>query len=241
MTISLEKRQQAVGISLQKRGVRSIPPIRVGLALDVSGSAEWMFKNGMMQEVTDRLLAVASKFDDNGEMDMWAFHTACQPLPTATTASYGGYVKPNILNNSSITLWGGTSYSPVVESATQFFFPTAVPTKSGLFGGLFGKKADVVAPNTALPALMLILTDGSCNDEAACKVALEASLTKNVYWHFVGLGSAHHFKFIEKMADKYPHVGFVNMGSLAISDEQLYDQVINEELCQWVTKNGVAT
>lgn len=56
MSINLEKRVQAVKIILEKRGIRNAPKTRVGVALDVSGSARDLYFDGTIQETLDRLL-----------------------------------------------------------------------------------------------------------------------------------------------------------------------------------------
>jgi len=56
----------------------------------------------------------------------------------------------------------------------------------------------------------------------------------NVYWQMVGVGPSHNFKFLKEQADLLPNVGFVNLSSLKISDDELYDQLIAEEFLGWV-------
>ena len=80
MSINLEKRTQQVGIILAKRGLPVAPKTRVGVALDVSGSAKHFYENGVIQETLDRLLAVAMKFDDDGNLDAWTFDKAAEVM-----------------------------------------------------------------------------------------------------------------------------------------------------------------
>lgn len=51
----------------------------------------------------------------------------------------------------------------------------------------------------------------------------------------VGIGNPAYFTFIEKMADKYPNVGFVNFNDLDMDDEDLYDAILDGELAKWIT------
>ena len=46
---------------------------RVALAMDYSGSMSNLFVNGSIQDVITRLLPIALKFDDNGELESWFF------------------------------------------------------------------------------------------------------------------------------------------------------------------------
>lgn len=258
MSITLDKRAEKVGIILAKNGITKVPPVRVGLALDVSGSAQGLYNSGIIQKTVDRLIAVAMKFDDNGELDMWSFTTGFDRLDSASAADEGSFVQEKLLE-ADITLWGGTEYGPVLEDMVDFWFPgsnrsaTAILTEAkkksgGFFGGLFGKKdAVAAAPATpvagtdahgqsiGLPAMGLLITDGENSDRAHAAQVLAASANVNVYWQLIGVGPAHHFKFLEEQADKLDNVGFVNLSSLDISDEDLYQQLIGTaEFTTWI-------
>ena len=58
MAIDLLKKK--VGIVLAKRKLEKVV-CEVKAAFDISGSMEWMYNNGAVQHLTDRLLAVASE------------------------------------------------------------------------------------------------------------------------------------------------------------------------------------
>lgn len=223
MTIDLKKRTESVRVILAKRSILTAPVMRVGLALDITGSAKPLYENGTIQEVTDRLLAVAAQFDDNGEMDMWSFTTGYDRLKSATASDYGRYVQKNIMDNGKIAKWGSTRYSPVLSDMYNFYFGS----KGGLLG-MFAKKS-------TLPALGLFITDGQNEsfDEAATERVFIDSQKSKIYWSLVGVGNPQYFAFLERMADKYPNVGFMNFSSLAMTDEQLYEQLITDELCAW--------
>lgn len=247
--INLAKRAEHVGIVLAKRGITTAPTVRVGLALDVSGSTRSMFGDGTIQETVDRLLAVALKFDDNGELDVWSFDNQSSALKTAAGADYNTYVTENILNNNRISKWGGTSYAPCMKSIRDFYFPSlagatasAKPVEEpGFLGKLFGKKAAAPVVESATtteeaPAMVLFVTDGENDDKAEAERILKAAQNSNVYWQLIGVGPARYFNFLEKMADDLPNVGFVNLTSLAMSDEDLYTQLVSEEFVTWVKK-----
>lgn len=235
MSISLQKRAEKVGIVLAKRGLAQVPPVRVGTALDVSGSAQHFYTSGVMQETLDRLLAVALKFDDNGELDAWLFHDGVLPqLPTLTEADEGSYVNKVILKQRG--LWGGTSYAPVLNEAVKFYFGENSPKRS-VFGSLFGGgKPTASAPKA--PAMVLFVTDGSNGDRQQTEEvfrAAEANKTP-VYFNMVGIGDPSYFTFIEEMADKYGNVGFTNLNDLKMSDDDLYDKIVNQEFVDWIKK-----
>lgn len=232
MSINLQKRTEKVGIVLAKRGLTKVPPVRVGGAFDISGSATWMYQsNGPMQETIDRLIPVAMKFDDNGELDAWLFHHGVKPrLKTLTEADEGTYVKKVILPAVNGD-WGMTSYAPVLREVVDFYFGEK---KSGGLFGMFGKKE---AASNGDPAMLLFLTDGSNDDRRETEAVLAQCERDNkpVYFNMIGIGNPSSFSFIEEMADKYGNVGFSNLNDLgAISDDQLYDLLVNQEFVDWV-------
>ncbi len=230
MAINLEKRAEAVGIVLAKRNVVKAPTVRVGAALDISGSTKQMYNKGVIQETVDRLLAIAMKFDDNGQIDMWSFTDGFDRLQTATARDYGNYVARHILGNVEVTKWGATSYAPVIKDMVRFYFGGLDPL--AFFGNLFGAKP-AAAPQ---PAMILFITDGANSDHEETAAILRECERKNVYFQMVGVGPASEFGFIKQMAHELPNVGFVNFSSLEIPDDVIYEALISEEFCSWVKK-----
>lgn len=237
MSIDLNKRVEKVSIILAKRNLTQAPKMRVSFVTDVSGSAKQLYNSGIMQETMDRLLAVATKFDDDGQMDIWSFHSGFNRLETADSNDYGTYIKNKLLPKAS--LWGGTLYAPVMDDVIKFYFKDEQEvTSTGGFLGMFAKKEvkTVVKQDKKTPALCLFLTDGSNSDRDQTMRVLNDAVNYPVYWMMVGVGPSSYFNFIEEVADKLPNVGFVNLESLDISDEQLYEEIINPELIQFISK-----
>lgn len=236
MSINLEKRAEKVGIVLAKRGLTAAPKTRVGVALDVSGSARGFYYNGTIQETLDRLLAVAMKFDDNGELDAWTFDNSVGELPTITESDEGTYVNSKLLN-ARVSLWGGTSYAPPLKAAMDHYFGNQPKQSGGFLGKLFGGSKATTESATKEPAMLLFITDGANGDRSeAARVLREAAANSPMYFNMIGVGPANQFGFIQQMADELPNVGFVSMESLNMSDEQLYEAVVSDEFCQWVKK-----
>lgn len=240
--IQLQKRAEMVGIVLAKRGITKVPPVRVGMALDVSGSAQSFYSSrtgpSVMQETIDRLLGVALKFDDNGELDSWLFHHDVLPqLPTLTESDEGSYVDKVILKQHG--LWGATKYAPVLQSVMDYYFSSKTVTEK--VGGLFGFGAKTVTKTIESgskdPAMLLFVTDGENSDQReAAHVLREAAKSSPVYFQMIGVGPASSFRFIKEMADDLPNVGFVNLSTLTMSDNELYEQLVNPEFCEWIKK-----
>ena len=66
---------------------------RVALAMDYSGSMDRLFANGSVQKTVSRLLPIALKFDDNGELESWLFSTDYKRLDAVTENNFENYVK----------------------------------------------------------------------------------------------------------------------------------------------------
>ncbi|KVW39254.1 VWA domain-containing protein [Burkholderia ubonensis] len=245
--ITLEKRAAKVAIVLEKRQILKPPVVRVGAALDISGSAKALYKSGVIQETHDRILGIALKFDDNGEVDTWTFTEGFDRLPTATPDNYGAYITDFVLNGD-IDKWGGTQYAPVMHDIVDFFFRAPEPerkreAKRGFLSRLFGGADDAPAPPSApvsanghLPAWVLFVTDGQNpkNDRKRVRQLLAESQHYPLYWSLVGVGDPSEFGFLEEVADELPNVGFLHLESLDVSDEQIYEQLITQEFCDWV-------
>lgn len=244
----LQKRQETVRFVLEKRNLKTAPVLRVGAAFDVSGSAKWLYVKGIMQATVDRLIPVAMKFDDNGEMDVWAFDDEFTQLPTVGKMDYEDYIDRAIMRVNSLRKWNTTKYGGVWKAMIDFYFPGAAPaapvaSSGGIFGGLFGKKAApapvAAAPATganAMPAMILFITDGANSDRAYAEQILRAAQNQAVYFQMIGVGNPDEFDFIKQMADDLPNVGFVHLSSLDITDEQLYDALLSDELVAFIKR-----
>lgn len=228
MSIDLAKRVETAGISLAKKNLKTIPVVRVGFAIDVSGSMRGMFRSGVVQETFERLFALTQKFDDNGEMDMWAYDHRSTTLEVATESNYKTYIE-DVIVASDINKWGMTSFADTFQSILdRYFIGTSVK------GGFFSKSKTVLPEDAHLPALALFVTDGDNGDKTEAENVLREAAKHNMYWVLVGAGTGSNFKWLKKMADDLPNVGFVSLADLNISDEALYDELISDELVGWL-------
>lgn len=251
MKIDLEKRAATVRILLDKEGLTSPAPVRVGLAADISGSMHPLYQRGVVQETVDRLLGVAARFDDDGSLDFWTFSDSCHQTEAATPDTYGEFIRQHVLNKEHSHYWQGTSYAPVMRAMADFYFPPeksqsepeSAP-KAGFFSRMFGgghatpaPAPQIVTPSTPpvlLPACAMVITDGENDDKERTRDIVRRTQHLPIYWHMVGVGAAKHFRFIEELADEFDTVGFVNLHSLEQSDEDIYRQLLASEFIGWV-------
>jgi ankyrin repeat protein len=207
--ILLKEREQKVSISLAKKTDEQIVA-QVSLILDVSGSMENMFYDGIVQNIIERIYPIASKFDDDKELDVWIFSNNQLKLQTATLNNYTNYVKNIILNNKSNNsiLWGGTNYAPVMKDVFRYY-----------------KKSKV-------PAYNIFITDGDNFDKHESEKIIKDASNYGLFWQFVGIGLSN-FSFLEKLDNlterKIDNANFFQLNDIErISDDNLYDRLLNE-------------
>ncbi len=257
--ISLKKRQETLTVSLRKKKINDVV-LRVGSALDISGSMCELYRDGTVSDFVGKLLPFGMKFDDNAQIDMWAFNSSSFELPPATADVYDDYVGSCM---SNVCINGGTAYAPVMQEIYGTYFGS-VPTKNitrevveyeevpakGFLAKLTGKKERVEVTRTVVeqvvdtdaqvdrtPAMIFFQTDGENMDTSAVRSLLNKHRNTPVYWFMVGVGNAN-FKFLKDLAKEYDNVDFIGIADLSLSDEELYDKLLSEEFGEWVKKFG---
>lgn len=205
-SISLLKK--SAGIVLEKKNLTNVTA-RVGLVLDISGSMRKLYKNGTVQRVVERILAVASQFDDDGALDVWVYDNEFSRLKPVTEHDFEGYVDQYILNNDLIHKFGRNDEPPVMEDVIQKY-TSEDPSK--------------------YPAFIVFINDGGC--KRTIKKPVVSSSDKPLFWQFVGIGDSN-FEVLEKLDEmdgRYiDNANFFHIKDVeAISDNELYDLLLNE-------------
>ncbi len=182
---------------------------RVAVVMDYSGSMRKLYREGVVQEVLERLLPIAMKFDDNGEMEFWIFDDGFRRMPSISLDNYFGYVEREILSKGYHM--GATNYAPVMNDIMKKY--------------LEEDPAD-------LPDFILFITDGANADKAAAKKTLTEASKHPIFWQFIGIGK-NEFPFLEKldeMEGRYvDNANFFAIDNLVdISDDDLYNKLLDE-------------
>ena len=207
---TLNLRKDTLKISLEKKSMINTKA-RVAVVMDNSGSMESLYRNGKVQSIIEKMLPLALKLDDNGELDMWIFSNKYWRLNSTTENDFFGYVKREIMGLNHSGMWCGTSYAPAMR--------------------------DVVAKYTKeepsdIPTLVLFITDGENGDKAdAIKIIQEAS-KHNIFWQFIGIGSED-FEFLKKLDTignrMIDNANFFQLNDIdKLSDQDLYDRLLAE-------------
>jgi hypothetical protein len=205
-TIDLQKKK--VQVVLEKKNIATVKA-RVGLVLDITGSMRPLYRSGTVQKVVERILAVAAQFDDDGVLDIWVYDNEFSRLKPVTEIDFEGYVDRQILENELIHKFGRNDEPPVMKDVLKKY-----------------TKEDV----SDEPAFIVFINDGGC--KKSIKPIVEASSIQPVFWQFVGIGNGN-FDFLKKLdtlEGRYvDNANFIHIENVdAISDEQLYDSLLNE-------------
>ncbi|WP_051964847.1 VWA domain-containing protein [Deinococcus misasensis] len=195
---------------------------RVIFVADVSGSMKSLYTRGVMQNVYERIMALALKFDDNGSLENMVFDHGVLDLPEATLDDIGLYVERNIIKNPTIK-WGMTNYAPPLRKIRDM---VAVRPKG--FFAMFSKPR----PASKDPVYVVFLTDGENYDEPETRQALIELSAFPVFVKFLGIGSSR-FPMLEKLDTMDGRVvdnaNFQAITDIArISDEELYHRLLVE-------------
>lgn len=221
VTIDMSKHQEnlnkvVIDMSKGSKIDMSKHTARVALAMDYSGSMRELYESGEVQKAITRLLPIALKFDDNGELETWLFSNNYKMLDTMTIKNYDGYVK-KVMRRSGIVM-GGTSYSPVLEDIVEYYKDK--------------HPSDI-------PAFVMFITDGENNDHRDTESVIRELSNYNMFVQFVGIGDEK-FDFLEKLDDltgrKTDNTGFIKVEDInKMTDEELYTEMLRQYK-DWLNK-----
>ena len=215
MTIDMSKHAEnlnTVLIDMSKSGKTNMAnhTARVALAMDYSGSMGNMFRNGAVQDVVTRLLPIALKFDDNGELESWLFSEDYERLDPVTASNYSRYVK-DVMMNARMYM-GGTNYAPALNDIVKYYKDKH--------------------PST-VPAFVMFITDGDNWDESETNAIIRELSNYNMFIQFVGIGGATDFAYLKKLDNlsgrKHDNTGFIAVKDMnKMDDQQLYTEMLRQ-------------
>lgn len=182
---------------------------RVALALDYSGSMGWLFSDGSVQKTITRLLPIALKFDDNGELEAWLFSNGYDRLDAVTIKNYKDYVR-EVMKRSRMRM-GGTDYAPVLKDIVKYYKD--------------------IEPST-VPAFIIFITDGENSDQADTDKIIRELSNYNIFVQFIGIGNDN-FNYLRSLDDmpgrKHDNTGFTAVKDMnCMNDEELYTEILRQ-------------
>lgn len=204
-----------VRVVLEKKNLQRVQA-RCAIVLDITGSMRPLYKNGTVQKVVERLLAVANEFDDDHTLDVWVYDHRFTRLPSVTEKDFEDYVTRFILDNASVPKFGRND-EPLVMRDVISKYTKEEPSKT--------------------PTFITFINDGGVkrgsNDagDSIEKLIIESS-NLPLFWQFVGLGESD-FGILKKLdtidGRLIDNANFFQIDDIdRISNHDLYDLLLNE-------------
>lgn len=199
LTVSLEKKRLLDTVA------------KVALVLDSSGSMYNQYARGDVQLVVDKIFPIAIHFDDDGELDTWAFALKQKGLNPVTVKNVKNYVNEE---------WGGWDKWMEKLNARYNNEPLVM--------------LDIIKTykKSKLPAYVIFISDGGVGADGEIKRLLIESSRYPIFWQFVGLGGSdygilEHFDTMKgRVVDNCNFFALDDIHS--ISNSELYERLLNE-------------
>ena len=233
------------GISLEKKGL-SEHRARVALCLDISGSMHQLYKSGKVQALCERVLGMAVQFDDDGACDVFTFGTGGYDEGPLDLQNYKGWIQ-QLLNRRGLE--GGTNYNKAMQAVRRHYFPDAgggqrnsphaekLPVyvmfvTDGQTTDQHGTKQQVEW-SAYEPLFWQFMAIGRSSRNVTAQGAPPAKKKKGGFGARLASALGGDFQFLEEldnMSSRYiDNADFFSVADPAdISDEQLYDLMMNE-------------
>lgn len=238
MSIDLKKRAEENLIDLSKKAAISLTKkgltgeiARVGLALDISASMTNQYRSGSVQRVTERLLALAMNFDDNGAADVFVFGQNNYTIGEIAKENFYDFVNREIYSKRSLE--GGTNYAGVMVRIIEHYFPGALTYKKS---GLLGMKRELIVDSSKYrkqePVYIMFVTDGNCFDSNETTEVITKASELGIFFQFVGVGNERFSYLIEldNLNGRFiDNANFFQVRDIdKMSDDELYDKLLTE-------------
>lgn len=215
-------------LSLTKVNAVSLPQMNTHLAIDCSGSMQEEYRDGLVQNIVDRFLVAAMKFDSDGKLEVGTFNRRFHSQPTATLADMETYVRKHRLSAND-----GTNYAPVITDFVLKAEATA-PKAGGMFSKMFGNKTNSTTP----PAKNYfgMITDGDCADHSSFESAL-AKVPNNSYLQIIAIGNEVNLPYLQGISARLDFVDLIHFPNpKAVTDQDFFDAICHKEMVTWAQK-----
>lgn len=219
--VSLQKAQQTGNssiidltkkslVQLEKRNLLDVKA-RVALVLDASGSMDWQYQLGDVQEVVNRLMPLAINFDDDGSFECWAFAQYTVQLDDVTLHNVNDFINQT---QSGWRHWNvGARYNqeiPAIQAVIDYY--------------------QIFTDN--VPVYVLFISDGGVGNARQMKDIITRAATLPIFWQFVGIGGSN-YGVLEKLDTLSRRVvdncNFFALDDIhSLSDDALYAKLLNE-------------
>jgi hypothetical protein len=226
MSINLKKEaefklidlKKKANIAVEKSGLAHLRA-KVALVLDYSGSMRPLFKNGTVQRNAERLLALASKFDDDGCIEVFIFHHEAYKIGSLCESNFFDYINNEIYSNKQYK-FGRTEYACGMDKVLHHYFPNRLTTQN------------IILTKSKEPIFVIFITDGNNSDKNKTTKLIKEASQLPVFWQFIGIGDEK-FEYLQKLDNLtgrlIDNANFFEIKELEkIPDEDLYSKLLAE-------------
>ncbi|MBC9706048.1 MAG: VWA domain-containing protein [Enterococcus sp.] len=222
--LSLVKKSQ---VEIQKQHLEG-QRAKVGLCIDFSGSMSKDYKNGSIQRLAEKVLALSTHLDDDGNIDLFVFDTNADYLGEISLSDYKGAVERLTAGRHM----GRTFYAKPFALVRNHYNMVPANRNAGFFKS-FKKPANSEIVKSDLPIFMIFLTDGAPDDKTDAVRTLSEVSAAPIFWKFLSIGPRP-IEFLQKLDDlKDRHMDNADYQYLgtdveALSDEKLFEAMLVE-------------
>lgn len=160
-------------VSLQKVGLDE-HRAKVCLCLDISGSMRALYSQGLVQALAERVLALACRFDDDGEIDVFLFGAKVHQPAAMNVENCNTYIH-DLRDKHPF------------ESDTRYGAAMAAIRKH-YFGDIEFDEKKPTTTTSSLPIYVMFVTDGATTDTSFTERQVRASSYQPIFWQFMGIG-----------------------------------------------------
>lgn len=204
-------------VSLEKSGLAG-HRARCVLCLDISSSMRALYAGGQVQALADRVMALATRLDDDGELDVFLFgDRGHRPKPMRLDGC-SEYIRELLEDHG---LEPGTRYHTAMKLVREH-----------CFGGSERRASPLEQP---LPVYVMFVTDGGTSNRASAENQVRWSSQEPIFWQFMAIGSPKdsNFEFLERLDELdgrlLDNAGFFSIDDPAgLSDDELYARMMRE-------------
>jgi stress response protein SCP2 len=222
--LSLEKRQRLdmrkrevhkVLLSKNATGVRA----RVVIVIDKTGSMTQQYSRRVVHRVVERMLAVATQIDDDGQLEPYMYARGFAKVPDISVENVEWWTEEYLHLSGT---HGGFDYDSIGLSNDE------LPIMNEILNS--------AAPGR--PVLVLFFTDGGFRKKGPISQLMRAASVAPVFWQFVGIGKANYgvLEQLDEMEGRtVDNAGFFALDDIdQVSDDELYKRLLSE-FPDWLT------
>ena len=198
---------RALAVTLEKKQLNQTVA-KVALVLDNSGSMRGQYRSGRVQKIVDRAFPLAAQFDDDGELECWAYGERPYRLPPVNFSNLNEYVKSIQGGHKKWPTGGNNNEASMVAEIINHY-----------------KKS-------SRPVYVMFVTDGGITNSKQLKTLLIDSARMPIFWQFMGSGGSGYGPL--EQLDTLPgrmvdNANFFALDDIAaVSDAELYERLLGE-------------